>query len=120
MSNPFLERIAKAGTSAHGGRSERRLAKQTGAKLHPASGALAGAKSDATLAEFRVENKATIKDSINLERHWLEKISHEAQSNAQVPMLTISFVNGDGSPKMHTNADWVAIPLWKLQELLDR
>lgn len=116
--NPLLNRLARQSGSAHGGKSEKRLAKDLGGRLQMASGALAHAKSDILLGDFRIEAKSTNGESLALKRAWLEKISREAQSSGQTPALTISFVDNEGRAVMHTNSEWVAIPMWKFKEMI--
>ena len=57
--NPYLRRqqhrIGKSGT-----KSEKRLSKDLGARLRPASGAMEGAKGDMTIGECLIEAKSTI------------------------------------------------------------
>jgi hypothetical protein len=115
MGNPFLERVAKAGKSAHGKRSEARVAKSLGARLTPASGALDSAKGDFKLSTILGEAKSTINASISIEYDWLLKIAHEALYQGKTPALTVSFVNGNGTVKH--NGDWVLIPLPLLHTL---
>ena len=67
MGNPYLDRLAAAATNAHGKKSEKRVAKKMGARLHPNSGAMAGAKSDASLPDFRLEMKSTMTQAMLLE-----------------------------------------------------
>lgn len=119
MGNPFLDRMARQGKSGHGSLSERRLAKETGARLTPASGALVGHKSDAVdhTGTMRLEYKSTTNHTMALERAWLEKITAEALRQGQTPALVISFVRPDGKPVV-ANAEWVAIPRWKYEELI--
>ncbi len=114
MSNPFLKREQNRRYKA-GLRAERKVIKEElGGRVHPGSGAIPGLKSDGTVAEFRVESKSTKHASISIKRDWLKKISREALSAGQVPMLTISFTDDAGNVK----ETWAAIPLWKLQEML--
>jgi hypothetical protein len=121
VSNPFLDRIAQRPKNSHGKASERRLVKSMGAKAMPNSGAMVGAKSDATLQEFRLEMKSTTGVALPVERYWLEKISHEAAVNGQTPALIMSFVKPDGSPQLQSIAsDWVAIPRWSFEELREK
>jgi hypothetical protein len=116
MPNPYLDRLAKAGTNAHGKTSEKRVAKSMGAKLHPASGAMRGAKSDASLPKFRLEMKSTTTDTMTLEIGWLVKIAHEAVDHGHSPAVVLSFVGTDGKPRMRQYAEWIALPLAVFQE----
>ena len=56
-----------------------------GAKLHLNSGAMRGAKSDATLKAFRLEMKSTTTQTMPLEMAWLVKIAQEALDHGQTP-----------------------------------
>jgi hypothetical protein len=68
-------------------------------------------------AEFLIEAKSTIHDSIKLDRDFFLKISHEARFSGKTPALTISFVNGDGSPKR--DGEWVCLPLSYLDNIIN-
>jgi len=117
--NPFLERVAKKGSSGHGSASEKRVAKSLSARLTPASGALAGAKGDATFkrgkTKYRLECKSTIHASMSLDLGWLVKIAHEALTTQSNPALSVSFVTPEGKPKLH--GEWVMVPKYLFQEL---
>lgn len=117
-SNPFLKRIEQRQNSGHGKKYEERMAKKTGAKLHPNSGAMRGAKSDASLGDFRLESKSSKKSTLPLELAWLVKITREAETCNQVPAVVVGFVDADGNPVSKKNAEWVMIPMWKFQELV--
>lgn len=117
MSNPYLDRLAAAGKNAHGKKSEKQVAKKMGARLHPNSGAMRGAKSDASLKEFRLEMKSSMTQTIPLDMAWLVKIAHEALDHGQTPLVTLSFVDAHGHPRMRQYAQWVLMPLVTFQEL---
>lgn len=119
MGNPFLDRMDKLGKSGHGKLSEKRLAKELGARLHPASGAIVGHKSDASDEQFQYEMKSTTSLTLPLDKSWLEKISHEANCANKTPAITISFVLPDGKPRMRLNSEWVMVPKWAFQELVE-
>jgi len=116
--NPYVTRVAAQ--ADHGRTSERKVAKGLGARLHPASGALGGRKSDATMVEanFRLEMKSTVHASMVLEQGWLTKISKEALTHGQRPGVVLSFVDAAGNPIMNHHAEWIAIPLSVFRELL--
>lgn len=118
MSNPYLDRLAAAGTNAHGKKSEKKLAKRMGARLHPNSGAMRGAKSDASLKSFRLEMKSTTTQVLGVEMAWLVKIAMEALDHGQTPVVTVSFVDADGAPRMKQYAEWVLLPLVVFQDLV--
>jgi hypothetical protein len=117
MGNPYLDRLANAGKNPHGKRSEKRVAKTMGAKLHPNSGAMTGAKSDASLKKFRLEMKCTQTDVMPLDLAWLVKIATEALPHGQTPAVVCSFVDARGVPRMRQYAEWVVMPLAVFQEL---
>jgi hypothetical protein len=122
MRNPLLDRIAKRNIGDAGRKSEKRTLKSMGAKAQPASGAMAGAKSDGILKrgeQFRLELKSTTAQAVKLECEWLEKISQEALHHRQIPALVLSFVDGEGKPVMKRNAEWVAIPRHVFEELTE-
>lgn len=118
MSNPFIDRILKQGSTGHGNRSESRVAKSLSAQLRPASGALKGAKGDLLLPEFLVEAKSTVSDSLSVKLSWMVKITIESLNIGKTPALAISFVTPEGKAKPH--GDWVAIPLTTFQELTEK
>lgn len=95
--------------------SESRLAKDLGARLKPASGAMASAKGDMQLPGILIEAKSTVGRSIGLEHAWLAKIATEAQARACTPALMLSFTNGNGQPA--PKGSWVVIPLAEWKEL---
>ncbi|QIN95221.1 hypothetical protein DLP3_058 [Stenotrophomonas phage vB_SmaS_DLP_3] len=118
--NPLMKRLAKHSGTAHGDTSERRVAKSLGARLQPNSGAMRGAKGDATLSrnrKFRVECKSTVKNALPIELAWLVKIHHEALTGGEVPILTVSFVTPDG--KSRPPGDWVMMPKTYFDELTE-
>jgi hypothetical protein len=114
--NPYLRRqqhrIGKSGT-----KSEKRLSKDLGARLRPASGAMEGAKGDMTLGECLIEAKSTINATIGLKHSWLSKIGTEARSEGKTPALIVSFITPDGTPII--DGEWALIPLHKFKELSD-
>lgn len=104
-------------TKPTGTKAERATAARLEADLVDASGALDGRKSDMTLPDFRVENKATEKGSIRLELDWLLKIAHEAAETGRTPALTVQFVTGNGKPR--PQGAWVVIPEHVFKEIVD-
>ena len=103
-----------------GRRSEKRVAKHMGARQHPASGAMRGAKSDASLKEenFQLEMKSTTTMTMPLHVGWLAKISMEALQHGRRPAVVMSFTDGEGKARMRLNSEWVAIPMEVFKELL--
>lgn len=106
-------RIGDAGRA-----SERRIAKQVGGRLRPASGAVLGHKGDIALKAELLECKSTTARTMILEHKWLAKIGAEARAEGKTPVLTISFTNSDGSACPH--GDWAAIPLVIWQEIVEK
>jgi hypothetical protein len=101
-----------------GRRSEKRVAGSLGARLHPASGSMRGAKSDASMKNFRLEMKSSSSKTIKLEMGWLVKISQEARCQGQIPALVFSFTDGEGKLVQSTDAEWVCIPISNFKELV--
>jgi len=94
----------------HGQKSEERVIKDMGAQQTIASGSIDGMKSDGIKNNLRIECKATVKKSISLKHEWLLKIREEALATNKIPVLTISFVDGDGQAK--AGGDYAVIPLY--------
>lgn len=117
--NPYLERLANAGKNAHGKKAEKKTAKKMGARLHPNSGARRGAKSDASLKNFRLEMKSTTNKVLPLDMAWLTKIAQEALPHGQTPGVVVLFVDPQGVPRLRQYAEWVLIPRVAFQELVD-
>lgn len=119
MPNPYLDRLDKAGKNPHGRKSEKRVAKQMGARLHRNSGASRSQKSDASLHQFRLEMKSTITDVLMLEMAWLVKIASEALDHQQVPAVVCSFVDAHGRTRLPQFGEWVIMPRVAFEELID-
>lgn len=115
--NPYLDRLAGAGKNPHGRKSEKRVAKDLGAKLHRGSGSGRGSKSDASLPAFRFEMKSTLTEAMVVEMAWLVKITQEALAAGQTPVVVCSFVDAHGRSRLRQYADWVLIPRVTFQEL---
>jgi len=115
--NPY---IGVTSIGDHGGKSEKRVVADLGAEGTIASGAL-DEKSDGLLSvgemDFRIECKATRKNSIGLSYGWLRKIREEAMETGRIPLLTISFVHGDGQPRVA--GEWVVMPMTLFKEISD-
>lgn len=114
-----MQRVNGNEGDGHGRKSEKRVASSLGARLHPASGAMQGAKSDASKGKYRMEMKSTICKSVFVEMGWLTKITKEALSHGQVAIVVVSFVDLQGKPVMKENAEWVMMPKAVFQELTD-
>ncbi|HEY0817230.1 MAG TPA: hypothetical protein VGD46_00530 [Rhizobacter sp.] len=115
--NPYTARRARAGIGASGRRAERKASTRLGARLTPASGAIASAKGDFAAGDFLCENKSTTNASLSLKLDWLQKISREALPKGKTPALALQFVNADGTPEKA--GSWVMIPEHLFKELLD-
>ena len=114
--NPYLRRQSKHVIGQAGRASEKKLSRQLGGRMRPASGAVEGAKGDIDLGGVLLEAKSTTGRSIGVTFEWLSKIAGEARSEGKVPALSLSFVRPDGSPLM--DGQWVAIPLHVWEERL--
>lgn len=112
MPNPLLSRYDKR---LHGTKSERRIAKNIGARRNAGSGAIEGLKGDSSLANLLIESKATVNGSLSLKKEWLDKITREALAQNKNPALTISFVTGSGESL--PGGDFLVIPLWLAKTL---
>lgn len=105
--------------SSFGAASERRVIQMLGGRGTINSGAKDSDKGDGTLdgspdTPLRIECKATVKESIGIQREWLLKINQEARETNRHPALTVSFVNADGSARHY--GDWVMIPMYLFKE----
>lgn len=107
MDSPFMRRTANRKIGHNGRVAETDLAKRIGGRERPGSGNQAGAKGDVTVHEYLIENKATQKDSMTLQRDWLMKINQEALELGKVPALAIQFTNEAG--KTEKRDRWVMV-----------
>jgi hypothetical protein len=103
-------------------RHEKRLAERLGGRRLPRSGGLARSKwgdssrtanGDIGTADFHLEHKRTVKDSMSVKREWLAKVSEGARRVLKEPGLVICFENRVGEPE-----EWVAVPLAVFERLL--
>lgn len=115
--SPYEKRLASRTKGSHGVVSEKKVAKSLGGRLTPASGSMHGAKGDVRVADFLLEAKSTSDQTMRVELHWLQKISHEALSIGKTPALSIRFVNPDGTPKK--GGSFVAIPEFLFAALIN-
>lgn len=104
-------RIGDAGRA-----SEKKLAKSLGARMRPASGAMAGAKGDMTMGRILIEAKSTVNESFSLKYAVLGKISQEALSEGKAPALAITFTDPKGKPVNF--GEWVMLPKAVFQQLI--
>lgn len=114
--NSYLERAARSKIGSSGRKSEKRLAKEMGGRLRPASGAMAGVKGDIARGDVLLEAKSTTRDSLGVKYEWLAKISREAVAENKTPALAVSFV--DTSGKAFPHGDWVMVPRRVFEEHL--
>lgn len=101
----------------HGTKAEQKLAQRIDADLTPASGAIDGAKGDMTTEEFRIESKATLKDSFSVKYAYLCKIAQEAAEQNQMPAFAFQFVSPDGKPR--PTGSWIAVPEYVWKEMIE-
>lgn len=113
---PYLRRKQQHKIGKAGRNSEKKLAKQLGGKVRPASGAMEGAKGDIDLGDFLMEAKSTIQMSMAVKFGWLAKIAHEARAVGKKPALAISFTHDDGEAVR--DGQWVMVPLSVWEEHL--
>ena len=116
MTNPFERRMANQKIGVAGRRSEKDLARKMGGKQTPASGA-SGMKGDIHLESFMIECKSTSTDTLSIKREWLLKVAREALSAGKTPALALTFTDDDGKTKQM--GDWVAIPQYLFNELVN-
>jgi hypothetical protein len=79
-----------------GAAAEKRVAKLTGSRRTPASGAKWHAKADLKNATHLTEVKATATKSYTLKLQTLLKIEREALAQDRVPSLVVEFTGRDG------------------------
>jgi hypothetical protein len=103
----------------HGKLYEARAAKTLGARLQPASGAMAHAKGDMKTKNWLLESKTTVNASLSVELGWLVKVSEEALAQGKRPGLVIGFVLKDGRPRPNCESEWVAMPMSHYKELTE-
>ncbi len=115
--NPYLRRRNKHSIGKAGRKSEVRLNKKIGGQQTPASGALQGAKGDIRKDDFLIEAKSTTTESFRLERGILCKIAGEAIRVDKIPAVCISFVTGNGKPKV--DGEWALIRLKDFQDYIE-
>lgn len=109
-------RNKSSGIGTVGKASEKKVAKSLGARLRPASGAMASAKGDMTVDSFLLEAKSTVSESLGIKYEWLGKISNEAMAINKKPALAVTFTWPDGRAVPY--GEWVMIPLNVFNEML--
>lgn len=111
---PYMIRRNQHKIGKAGRRSETRVARELGADLRLASGAL-DRKGDMQLGDVLIEAKSTTQASLGLKFSWLAKIANEARSEGRTPCLAVSFVDEQGNA--HVDGDWVLIPKHVFKEM---
>jgi hypothetical protein len=115
MDNPYLLRRAQHRIGKSGRASEKRLAKDLGARERPASGAMPGFKGDMMFGKALLEAKSTTQASMSVKFDWLVKIAKEALAEGKTPALSVSYVEPDGRERPH--GQWALIPLHLFKEI---
>lgn len=88
-------------------KQEKRLARDTGGREQPRSGAHPILKGDVDEGRLLIEAKYTDKMSMSIKQDWLTKIAREAQSlDGKIPALAIEF----GNAPADVPRDWIMIP----------
>ena len=86
---------------------ERRLARDTGGREQPRSGAHPILKGDVDAGTLLIEAKWTSKLSMSIKQDWLVKITREAQAlDGKTPALAIEFQNMPPD----VPRDWIMLP----------
>lgn len=109
VDNPLFRRARRRRGTDVGREAERKIVRERGGRLTPASGAMTGAKGDIDADEFLVEAKTTRAESLSIKREWLHKISGEAAARLKFPAVNIRFAAVDGRAR-GPDDDWVMIP----------
>lgn len=108
--------------AAHGKLWEAKASTKLGARLRPASGAMAQFKGDFVSIKGRpllYEAKSTTSASLPIKLEWLVKLTEEAQCLGKTPVLAFGFVLPTGRPQPNCNAEWCAVPLPVFKEMLE-
>lgn len=115
----WLEGDEKSPSLVISQKQEKRLAKQYGGRTTAGSGnkrtkgdVQAYYKSGVT--PKLIEAKITDKDSMKVQREWLEKISKEAFQQGSEPVFVFGFTRAEFGAK-----EWAAVPAERLKELFD-
>lgn len=114
----MIKRYRPGKDGQHGQKAEKRLSKRLDARLTKGSGAShRGDKADMTRGEFRIESKATEKDTYRISYETLCKVAQEAAEQGEVPALAIQFVRADGT--VRTTGGWVLVREGTFKELIE-
>ena len=115
--NPYIKRRNKNRIGKAGRASESRLTKKLKGKGTVGSGNQCWDKGDIKKGQFLIEAKATEADSFRLDRGILGKISGEALRFGKIPAVCISFITGNGKPKV--DGEWALIRLKDFQDYME-
>lgn len=100
--NSFLRRQARTAnlTASHrrSKKQERDLARHTGGKLTPASGARAVKGDVRVKGIMRIEAKTTKNKSFSITQEMLDKIEEAAISAGEMPVIVVEFIDTEGRP----------------------
>lgn len=121
------EAVTRKSTSkAH----ERRVARELGGRVLPASGATTwsrwnrqSAGGDLDCEQFHVEHKYTDCASLAVKTQWLKRTSEEAFARHRAPALVLSFTGEsmaqlDVPEALKAPQDWMLLPMGVVQKLL--
>lgn len=114
----MIKRYRPGRDGQHGQKAEKKLSKRLDARLTKGSGASHRTdKADMVRGEFRIESKATEKDTYRVGYETLCKVAQEAAEQGEVPALAIQFVRADGA--LRATGGWVCIPEYVFKELTE-
>lgn len=120
MTNPYFTRKAETkekGRIGGAGRlAEKKLAKKLGGRLTPGSGNQKKNLADIELGPVRIEAKSTKNASLSVQYAWFIRISKEAKGKKKTPVVTLSFTDEEGNPRMF--GEWACIPLSEFQRMI--
>lgn len=100
---------------------EERIAKETGGRRVPGSGASLYARGDVKTEDYLIEAKQTEYSSIRVTWSWLAKITRQALAAGKRPALVIEVLCKEPRDVL-VESEWAVIPMseWKrLRELED-
>lgn len=86
---------------------EKRVARKTGGRRQPMSGALPCFKGDVSLDSFLIDAKQTIHKTMSVQSDWLRKINREASDCGKYPALSLEWANATEG----VERDWILIPI---------
>jgi Holliday junction resolvase len=87
-------------------KQEKRLAKSSGGRRQPASGATEFLKGDVKAGDLLIEAKATDAASLSVKLAWLSKITEQARAVGKVPALAVTFAD----TPFGVERDWILLP----------